>query len=24
MPQHTCIARYYDDSRFLIEAPNPR
>jgi hypothetical protein len=24
MPQHHWIARYYDDSRFLIEAPNPR
>jgi Domain of unknown function (DUF4283) len=24
MPQHNWIARYYDDSRFLIEAPNPR
>jgi hypothetical protein len=24
MPQHNWIAHYYDDSRFLIEAPNPR
>jgi Domain of unknown function (DUF4283) len=24
MPQHQWIARYYDDSRFLIEAPSPR
>jgi hypothetical protein len=24
MPQYTWIARYYDDSRYLIEAPNPR
>jgi hypothetical protein len=24
MPQHSWIAHYYDDSCFLIEAPNPR
>jgi Domain of unknown function (DUF4283) len=24
MPQHPWIARYYDDSRFLIEVPSPR
>jgi hypothetical protein len=23
MPQHSWIARYYDDSRFLIETPIP-
>lgn len=24
MPQHHWVARFYDDTRFLIEAPNPR
>jgi hypothetical protein len=24
MPQHLWIARYYENSRFLIKAPNPR
>jgi hypothetical protein len=24
MPQHRWVARFYDDSRYLIEAPNQR
>jgi hypothetical protein len=24
MPQRTWTTQYYDDSRFLVEAPNPR